>query len=252
MAVDFGPIAHQYDLARPIYPSHMVSDLLAEGPAAIVDAGCGTGKAGRLFLGLGRQVVGVEPDPRMADVARANGLEVEVAPFEKWDAAGRRFDLLVSGTAWHWVDPVEGAAKAAEALRPSGRFAAFWNTWHHSRQVERIFADAYGAAGCGDRFAESYVLGWDPPIQPEDDEMAEGLAAAGFVDVMAGRRTVYAWSIEYTPQQWVDLAATHSDHRRLDASTLTAVLDQVRTALSRLGPTFRVDMTTSALTAVRP
>jgi hypothetical protein len=61
----------------------------------------------------------------MAEFARHAGLEVEVAKFEDWDAAGRAFHAVVSGQTWHWVDPVAGAAKAAQALRAYGRLAAF-------------------------------------------------------------------------------------------------------------------------------
>jgi SAM-dependent methyltransferase len=63
----------------------------------------------------------------MADFARRRGLEVEVAAFEAWDPAGRAFDAVVAGQTWHWVDPIAGAAKAAEVLRPGGRLAVFWN-----------------------------------------------------------------------------------------------------------------------------
>ena len=65
----------------------------------------------------------------MADLARRNGLEVEVAAFEAWDPAGRAFDAVIAGQARHWVDPVAGAAKAAQALRPGGRLAVFWNAF---------------------------------------------------------------------------------------------------------------------------
>ena len=57
----------------------------------------------------------------MAEVARRRGLAVEVAAFEAWEPAGRRFDAVVAGQAWHWIDPDAGAAKAAEVLRPGGR-----------------------------------------------------------------------------------------------------------------------------------
>ena len=46
----------------------------------------------------------------MADFARRTGIEVEVATFEAWDSAGRTFDAVAAGQAWHWVDPVAGAA----------------------------------------------------------------------------------------------------------------------------------------------
>src|SRR3954447_15322634 len=87
----------------------------------------GTGIAARQFRAAGCTVLGVEPDARMAEFARRSGVEVDVATFEAWDPAGRHFDAVVAGTAWHWVDPVAGAAKAARVLRPGGRLAPF----HH-------------------------------------------------------------------------------------------------------------------------
>ena len=45
------------------------------------------------------------------------GYEVEVAKFEDWDAAGRRFDAVIAGQTWHWIDPVAGAAGFAEVYR---------------------------------------------------------------------------------------------------------------------------------------
>jgi SAM-dependent methyltransferase len=96
----------------------LVDALMADRPGRVLDVGCGTGKAARLFAARGCDVVGVEPDVRMASVAREHGLDVEVATFEEWDARGRVFDLVISGQAWHWVDPTIGAAKAATVLRP--------------------------------------------------------------------------------------------------------------------------------------
>ncbi len=73
----------------------------------------------------GCTVLGVEPDDRMAEVARGSGVEVEVATLEAWDPAGRKFDAVIAGTAWHWVYPVAGAVKAARVLRPGGLIAPF-------------------------------------------------------------------------------------------------------------------------------
>ena len=80
----------------------------------------GTGIAARQFQAAGSRVLGVDPDERMAPFARRAGPHVEVAAFGDWDPTGRQFDAVVSGTAWHWVDPVAGAAKAAGVLRPAG------------------------------------------------------------------------------------------------------------------------------------
>jgi SAM-dependent methyltransferase len=154
----FGAIAGLYDSARPTYPAEMVEYLLTPGPIDILDVGCGTGKAGALFVGGGRCVVGVEPDPRMAEVARSYGLEVECAAFEEWDDGGRLFDLLISGTAWHWVRPQAGVAKAAQVLRPGGRLAAFWNAPVHTAQARAVFYEVY-SVHAPDMVTSSFVLG---------------------------------------------------------------------------------------------
>ena len=126
-AESFGAVAEVYELARPSYPPALVDDLLAGAPADALDVGCGTGKAARLLTQRGVPVLGVEVDARMAAVARAHGLTVDIGTFEQWNAAGRQFDLIVSGQAWHWIDPDAGAAKAAVLLRPGGLLAPFWN-----------------------------------------------------------------------------------------------------------------------------
>jgi SAM-dependent methyltransferase len=120
-ASSFGDDAEQYDRVRPSYPSALIDQLMTERPATVLDVGCGTGITSRLFEARGCDVLGLEPDARMASVARRQGTAVEGGTFEHWDAGSRRFDLLIAGQAWHWVDPHLGASKAAEVLHPGGR-----------------------------------------------------------------------------------------------------------------------------------
>src|SRR5260370_22155542 len=127
IAESFGVDPERYNRTRPRYPDAMVERIVAASPSpgsgpgpGVLDVGCGTGTAARQFQAVGCQVLGVEPDARMANFARRTGVEVEVATFEAWDPAGRQFDAVVAGTAWHWVDPVAGAAKAAQGPRAGG------------------------------------------------------------------------------------------------------------------------------------
>ena len=145
LAESFGSDAERYDRARPRYPGPWWtgSSPPAPGPGLCLDVGCGTGIAARQFQAAGCRVLGVDPDARMAELARRRGLEVEVAMFEAWDSGGREFDAVVAGQAWHWVDPVAGAAKAAEVLRPGGRLAVFWNVFQPPPDLAEAFAAVY-------------------------------------------------------------------------------------------------------------
>ncbi|HEX9623462.1 MAG TPA: class I SAM-dependent methyltransferase [Streptosporangiaceae bacterium] len=132
IAESFGTDPDRYDRARPRYPDALIDAIVAGSPGRdVLDVGCGTGIVARQFQSRGCRVLGVEVDERMAELARQTGVEVEVSKFEDWGAAGplRVFDAVVAGQAWHWVDPVAGAARAAHVLRPGGSLAVFWNVF---------------------------------------------------------------------------------------------------------------------------
>jgi len=148
VAESFGTDAERYDRARPRYPDAMVDRIVAGSPGPdALDVGCGTGIAARQFQAAGCEVLGVDPDARMADLARRLGVEVEVATFEAWDPAGREFDAVVAGQAWHWIDPVAGAAKAALVLRPGGRLALFWHVFQLPPDVAQALPSPRSTSG---------------------------------------------------------------------------------------------------------
>src|SRR5580700_1290761 len=125
----FDQQAEAYDRFRPTYPDAVIDELLSPIPADldVLDVGCGTGIASRQIAQRGAKVLGVELAPRMAEIARGHGIDVEVAAFEAWDAAGRTFDRVTSAQAWHWLDLPVATAKATSVLRPQGKLCLIWN-----------------------------------------------------------------------------------------------------------------------------
>ena len=74
VAEGFGADAGRYDRARPTYPAGLVERIVAASPGRdVLDVGCGTGISARLFQAAGCRVLGVDPDPRMAELARQGG-----------------------------------------------------------------------------------------------------------------------------------------------------------------------------------
>jgi methyltransferase family protein len=80
-AGSFGQDADQYDRARLSYPPELIDDVVDAGVRQVLDVGCGTGIAARQFTARGCSVLGIEPDARMAAVARRHGIAVTVAAF---------------------------------------------------------------------------------------------------------------------------------------------------------------------------
>ena len=140
-------------------------------------------------MGRGLPVLGVEPDARMAEVARRHQVPVEVASFESWEPAGRTYDLLTAGHSWHWVDPAIGLAKAASLVVPGGTVALFWN-YHVVEQAQLADFEAVYRAHA----PELTAVGRDP-TGSQDTDPFEGSAdfrSLGSADLplaaRAGRR----------------------------------------------------------------
>ena len=245
-ALSFGDAPELYDRTRPSYPAALVDTLLADGAEDVLDVGCGTGIVSRLFRQRGCTVVGVEPDERMAAFARAQGLTVEAGTLEGWNPADRRFDLVVAGQAWHWVDPRAGAAKALSVLRPGGRIGLFWNWARHPEDVQAAFDAVYARLAPElDRY--SIVLGRGTD---ERFSVAEtGLARAGFGDV---RREEFIWSATYTRQHWHDSLLTHSDHHTLEDGPREALLAAIDEVIDGMGGSFTTNYRTVLVSARAP
>nr|WP_291413437.1 class I SAM-dependent methyltransferase [Actinophytocola sp.] len=228
----------------------MVDRIVAAGPGPdVLDVGCGTGTAARQFHAAGCKVLGVEPDARMADFARRSGVEVEVATFEAWDPAGREFDAVIAGTAWHWVDPVAGAAKAAQVLRPGGRLAPF----HHVFQLPSDVADAF--ATVYQRVVPDSPFNLQPTRQALDayqvlfTKIADGIReVGGFSDPEQWR---FDWEQSYTRDAWLDQMPTHGSLTQLPSDKLAEVLEDVGAAIDAMGGSFTMPYATVAVTAAR-
>jgi SAM-dependent methyltransferase len=244
-AESFGEDAERYDRSRPSYPAALVDELVASKPARVLDVGCGTGKVAHLFLARGCEVVGVEPDARMAGVARAHGIHVEVATFEVWDPAHRMFDLVVSGQAWHWVDRSLGAQRAASVLVPGGRLAIFWNRGRHDDPTQAALNEVYV------RFAPALAKESVPPGKWSSDRSDDIAAIAATHSFAPCQLRTYGWAQRHSRDEWLDQLGTHSDHIALEPQQRAALLDAVGTTIDRLGGSITLHYETELISAQR-
>ena len=245
----FGIDPERYDRTRPSYPGDLVERIVAASPGRdVLDVGCGTGIAARQFQAAGCRVLGVDPDLRLAEFARRRGVEVEVSTFEVWDPAGRAFDAVIAGQAWHWVDPIAGAAKAAQVLRPNGRLAAFWNAFQPPPDVAEAFADVYRRVHTG--------LPFNPWARPSVDGYLEMCAKAADGMRQAGgfgnpEQWRFDWERPYTRDEWLDQVPTTGGHSQIPPARLEELLAGIGAAIDEVGGNFTVQYATVVVTAVR-
>ncbi|MFD0822518.1 class I SAM-dependent methyltransferase [Micromonospora zhanjiangensis] len=250
VAESFGVDPERYDRTRPHYPDELVARIVAASPGTdVLDVGCGTGKAARQFRAAGCTVLGVEPDARMADFARRDGFEVEVTTVEDWEPAGRRFDAVVAGTAWHWVDPVAGAAQAAQVLRPGGLLAPFWHVFESPVEVTEAFLAAYRRVVPDSPFTFPSTGSALDAYQVLFARTVDQIRTAGGFDEPQQWR--YDWERTYTRDEWLDQLPTTGPLTRVPPDALREVLAAVGTAIDALGGAFTMPYTTVAVVARR-
>jgi SAM-dependent methyltransferase len=195
-ANSFGSAAARYDAYRPGYPDALITDLLAPDTHRVLDVGAGTGIVSRQLTDHGCTVLAVEPDERMATVARDKGIAVEIATFEDWEPAGRRFDLVTFAASFHWVDPTVALPKVATVLTSTGRLALLWNRLRATRpldiDVDDVFGDYVNVEAMADRLGT--------------DAVVDALTAAGFESTVAE----YPRTLRFSLAQWLELLFTYS------------------------------------------
>jgi SAM-dependent methyltransferase len=247
----FSGHAGSYAEARPGYPDALVARIVAGSPGPdVLDVGCGTGIAARQFQAAGCEVLGVEPDARMAEFARDRGLPVEVATFEAWEPAGRAFDAVIAAQSWHWVDPEAGALKAAQVLRPGGRLAIFGHVFEPPAEVAEPFAAAFRAAVPDSPFGKLPARRPLEVYQAGYATFADTIRATGrFTDPEQWR---FDWERPYTRDEWLALLPTTGGLTQLPPDKTAGILDAVGAAIDALpAANFMMRYTTLATSAVR-
>ena len=249
----FGQQAEAYDRFRPDYPDAVIDELLGPLPTGleVLDVGCGTGIASRQIAQRGAKVLGVELAPGMAEIARRHGIEVEIAAFEGWDAAGRTFDRVTSAQAWHWLDLAVATAKAASVLRPGGRLGLIWNAGYQPDALGDALDEVYATVvpSGGHRLFRGYAA-------DRSSDMRVGLAAeidavSAEPDFGAPTQRWFPWMRVYQRDEWLDQLVSRSDHAALEPAVRRRLIEAIGAAIDDQGGSFVMNFETVLITATR-
>jgi SAM-dependent methyltransferase len=271
----FDAIVVLYDAARPDYPPEVFAELQARcnlSPAShVLEIGCGSGQATRSLATSGAAIHGLEPGPVLADLARENlarnpNVRITTSTFEAADDEPGAYDLIVSATAFHWIDPNISFAKAARLLRPGGSLA--------------LLTNAHGSAGThtDERVAETIrhlhrqlapeVGSW---TFPSLDDIRGRAKAGGDIAAVWSRVerkfteppsvsdlfepplvSTYPWVATYDRADYLAMLASQSSYALMDQTRRELLLDAIgRLIDERLGRTVTKEYITVLATARR-
>ena len=201
----FNTAATLYEDIRPGYPEELVQDVVylseLNDRSRILEVGCGTGKATRSFAEHGCELICLDIGADLIAVAREKlkafpNVSFVKAAFEEWKPESK-FDLIISATAFHWVDPKVRYLKVSEVLKSNGCLAVFSN--QHVKKDEGFFAETQS-------LYDRYYL----PLttnRPTHATNTPGVAA-----FHSPIRRVYPWTQTYSSEQYIKLLSTYSDH----------------------------------------
>jgi SAM-dependent methyltransferase len=170
----------------------------------VLDLGCGTGNAALLASARGATVTGVDPAPRLLDVARERAIEhgLDVA-FALGEAAAIPMEsgsvdvvLSVFGVIFA-PDPVAAAAEMARVTAPHGRIVL--SAWLPAGPVSQVVCMARETA-----MAALDAPPMPPPFAWHDHDALSGLLAP------------HGFTVEIEPHAHVFTAASIDDYLRAE------------------------------------
>jgi SAM-dependent methyltransferase len=207
----------------------LIDDLVAPGVDHALDVGAGTGIASRQLADRGVDVLALEPDPRMAELANEKGIRTQITKFEEWDAADRTFDLILFAQSFHWIDPDVALPKVRRLLTDRGRLALVWNRLFPVNPSRSDFAPIY----------RDYMEAGSPLATATSTRgTRSGLDVGGLDDVLEGSgfsvgQSTYHRDAHFDCDQWLDLVFTYSNHLVLPAGKARKLRDRLA---KRIGP----------------
>jgi len=228
----FSKVIKDYDAARPGYPQELYdlvttfADLRTK--AEVLEVGAGTGQATDLFLQGDFRFDLLEVSEEQVLFLKqkyGNNPKVTVVKdyFEQYETE-KKYDLIYSATAFHWVDSWVGYPKAWEMLNTGGTLAVFWHMSSVTYYEGGIFD---GLNALKKKFLPGESLGFDAEgiLKVKERRVAQIQSGGCFG---APEIYEYRWTDTYDAERYVTLLNTYSGTQTLSEEKRQRYLEEVR------------------------
>lgn len=235
----FANVVQDYDYSRPGYPLKLKRDICSFAnlgeDARLLEVGAGTGQATNLFLDVAEKLELIEVSEEQVAFLRHKykkhpQVGVHKTYFEDFFSE-EKYDLIYSGTAFHWIESEVGYPKAYEMLKEGGTLAVFW----HMSSVTRYEGGVFEGLN---EIQKKY-------FHEEAGKYEEGgihqVVAKRVAQIQSGgcfgepKIREYWWVDTYDAERYAALVNTYSSTQSLDEKSRQQYLQEIKAHIEEQG-----------------
>lgn len=217
-----------YDKYRNKYCLYLFDDIKEyskiNNKSNILEIGCGPGNATLPFLLTGARITAIEIGENLSNYVAEKfkhykNFKVINDSFENYYFT-EKYDLIFSGTAFHWIPDIVAYPKCLTLLNEGGTLATFWNkpimSSHESKFAESIY-----------NLTQRYVYR-NKKVKPLEEKYRfrqNQLIKYGYKDVFFKE---YSTTSEYVAEEYIGLLHTYPDIMDLSYEEQSYLFNQIR------------------------
>jgi SAM-dependent methyltransferase len=224
----FGEVAEAYDAFRVGYTAlvyeHLARRCGLRPGVDVLDLGCGTGISATPLLERGANVIGVDPDERMLELAErhvGSRAQLLLGRAEEIPLADASIDLAVCAQSAHWFREPEASREIRRVLRPGGAAVYLWKypapETRYTYLVDELLVQLTGKP-----IRTSYTVGTVPELLMPGWEGYE--------------RAVFEQPVAFTRESYVGFVSSRDRIRQIAGDHRDELLQRLDERLRELEP----------------
>ncbi len=235
----FAGVVQDYEYSRPGYPIKLKRDICSfanlEEDAQLLEVGAGTGQATNLFLDVAASLELIEVSDEQVEFLKQKysgqpQVAVHKAYFEEY-VSEKKYDLIYSATAFHWIKSDVGYPKAYEMLKDGGTLAVFWHMSSVTHYEGGVFE---GLNEIRRKYFPEEALGYDEGgiHQVVTKRVAQIQSGGCFGEP---RIKEYWWVDTYDAERYAALVNTYSSTQSLKEDVRQQYLQEIKAHIEAQG-----------------
>lgn len=235
----FSNVIDDYDYARPKYPIDLYRTVkkfanLQDGQD-VLEVGAGTGQATDMFLDTSYVLDLMEVSENQVEFLKEkykeySNISIIKSYFEEYETE-KKYDLIYSATAFHWVNSDVGYPKAWNMLKDGGSLAVFWqmsSVTYHGDGIFKLLNEIQ------DQYMPGCSLGFDEwGIEEVKQKRIMQVQSGGYFKIPSYYD--FKWTDTYDADRYVKLINTYSSTQLLDPQVRKHYLDDIKKAILQHG-----------------